>query len=284
MLLWNIGAEGQLHMGAFAASWLALSYPHLPAAIMLPGMFLLGFLAGGLWGLLPAIPRAYLGTNEVITTLMLNYVAILWVAFLVTGPWRDPQGLRFPLSAPFSDAACLPTFLHTRVHLGLLLGILAAAALSVLLWRTRWGYEVRVIGESAAAARYAGMNVTRNILLVMFLSGGLAGIAGMSEVSGVIHRLQLHISPGYGYSAIIVAWLARLNPWAMILVSILFGALLVGGYAVQTVGLPAAVASMLQGVILFFVLGSDFFAHYRICLQRLSVRSGHAQARAERGV
>lgn len=266
MLLWNIGAEGQLYMGAFAATWVCMTFPGWPPYLLLPAMVAAGCLAGGLWALLPALPRAYLRTNEVITTLMLNYVAILWVSYLVHGPWRDPAGLNFPLTRPFPRAAWLPTFPGTRVHVGLIMAVVAAAVLSLVLWRTRWGYEVRVIGESARAARYAGMNVERNILLVMFLSGALAGLAGMCEVSGVIHRLQHQISPGYGYSAIIVAWLARLNPWAVLVVAVLFGALLVGGYAVQLAGIPAAVAYMLQGAILFFVLAGDFFTRYRICL------------------
>jgi simple sugar transport system permease protein len=266
MLLWNIGAEGQLYMGAFAATWVCMTFPGWPAYLLLPVMVAAGCLAGGLWALLPALPRAYLRTNEVITTLMLNYVAILWVSYLVHGPWRDPAGLNFPLTRPFPRSAWLPTFPGTRVHVGLIVAVVAAAVLSLVLWRTRWGYEVRVIGESARAARYAGMDVERNILLVMFLSGALAGLAGMCEVSGVIHRLQHQISPGYGYSAIIVAWLARLNPWAVLAVAVLFGALLVGGYAVQLAGIPAAVAYMLQGTILFFVLGGDFFTRYRICL------------------
>ncbi|MEW6398467.1 MAG: ABC transporter permease [Bacillota bacterium] len=266
MLLWNIGAEGQLYLGAFGATWVCMSFPGWPSYLLLPAMVTAGCLAGGLWALLAALPRAYLKTNEVITTLMLNYVAILWVSYLVHGPWRDPAGLNFPLTPPFPRSAWLPTFSGTRIHVGLIIAVVVAALLSLVLWRTRWGYEVRVIGESARAARYAGMNVERNILLVMFLSGALAGLAGMCEVSGVIHRLQHQVSPGYGYSAIIVAWLGRLNPWAILVVAVLFGALLVGGYAVQLAGIPAAVAYMLQGAILFFVLAGEFFTRYRVRL------------------
>lgn len=272
MLLWNIGAEGQLYMGAFAASWVALSFPDAPSSILLPAMFVAGFLGGALWGLLPALPRAYLGVNEVITSLMLNYVAILWVDYLVYGPWKDPHGFNFPLTAPFTPAADLPTFFGTRIHLGLVFALVAAAILHVVLWRTRWGYEIRVIGESPAAARYAGMDIARNILLVMFLSGGLSGLAGMTEVAGITHRLQHGISPGYGYSAIIIAWLSKLNPWATVLVSLLFGALLVGGYSIQSSGLPAATVSMLQGAILFFVLGSEILTRYRPVLVRRGER------------
>jgi len=266
MLLWNIGAEGQLYMGAFAASWVALTFPNLPAYIMLPAMVIAGMLAGGLWGLLPAIPKAVWGVNEVITTLMLNYVAILWVDYLVYGPWKDPNGFNFPLTAPFVDAATLPSWGTTRVHFGLVFGLVAAAILYVVLQKTRWGYEIRVIGESTKVAKYAGMNIARNILLVMFLSGSLAGLAGMAETAGITHRLQHGFSSGYGYTAIIIAWLSRLNPLAVIVVSFLFGGLLVGGYTIQSSGLPAATVSMLQGAILFFVLGGEVLTRYKIKL------------------
>lgn len=264
MQLWNIGAEGQLYMGAFAAGWVALSFPNAPKVILLPSMFLAGFLAGGLWGLLPAIPRAFMKVNETITTLMLNYVAILWVNYLVYGPWKDPNGYNFPLSAPFSDAAILPVFGNSRVHFGLVIGLVAALVVYIAVRRTKWGFEVRVIGESPNAAKYAGMSLVSNILLVMFLSGGLAGIAGMTEVSGVIQRVTPEISSGYGYTAIIIAWLSKLNPWAIILVSFLFGGMQVGGYSIQSADVPAAIVSMLQGAILFFVLGGEILNRYSI--------------------
>lgn len=272
MLLWNIGAEGQFYMGAFGASWVALTFPHLPAYVMLPAMFLAGMAMGGLWAVLPALPRAKWGVNEVITTLMLNYVAILWVDYLVYGPWKDPKGFNFPLTAPFSEAATLPTIAGTRIHLGLVFALVAAVLLAVVLWRTRWGYEIRVIGESPRAARYAGIKIERNIILVMLLSGALAGLAGMSEVAGITHRLQHGISPGYGYTAIIIAWLAKLHPAAIVLVSFLFSALIVGGYSVQTAGVPAATVSMLQGAILFFVLGGEIFTRYRLRVGRKEAR------------
>lgn len=264
MLLWNIGAEGQLYLGAMAATWVALNYPQAPAYVLLPGMMAAGFLGGALWGLIPAIPRAWLGVNETLTTLMLNYVGILWVDYLVYGPWRDPKGFNFPLTAQFSSSASLPYLGNSRIHLGIVLALTAVVIFYLILKRTRWGYEIRVIGESESAAKYAGINVVRNILLVMFVSGGLAGLAGATEVSGIAHRLQHSISPGYGYTAIIVAWLGKLNPLAIVAVSFLLGGLLVGGYTMQTVGLPAAIVSMLQGTILFFVLGGEILTHYRV--------------------
>ncbi|HIQ05389.1 MAG TPA: ABC transporter permease [Anaerolineae bacterium] len=272
MLFWNIGAEGQLAMGGFAASGVALFFPELlpglPVWTLLPLMFLAGFLAGAVWGLVPAVLKAFLNVNEIITTLMLNYVAILWVEYLFYGPWKDPHGYGFPGTAQFPEAAWLPR-LSGRVHLGLMFAILAALFLWLIMTRTQWGYEIRVIGENPRAARYAGISLARNILLVMLLSGGLAGLAGFGEVAGISHRLQKGLTVGYGYTAIIVAWLAKLNPWGVLLVALLLAGLLVGGDQIQiTMGLPAAVALVLQGAILFFMLGSDVFARYRVRIVR----------------
>ncbi len=264
MQLWNIGAEGQLYMGALAATWLPLTYPNLPAYLMLPGMAMLAMAAGGIWGLIAAIPKAIWKVDEIITTLMLNYVAILWVDYLVYGPWKDPKGFNFPFTAQFPGAARLPGLGDSRVNAGLVLAVLLAILLAVVFKYSRWGYELKVIGASEQSARYAGMHIKKKILVVLFLSGAISGLAGMTEVSGIVGRLQHGISPGYGYTAIIVAWLSKLNPLAIVLVSILFGALQVGGYAVQVVGVPAAVASMLQGAILFFVLGGEVLTNYRI--------------------
>ncbi len=264
MKLWNIGAEGQFYMGAMGASWLPLTFPTLPVYVMIPGMVVLGMTAGGLWALLTAIPRAIWKVNEIITTLMLNYIAILWVDYLVFGPWRDPLGSNFPITAAFSDAARLPGLGDSRIHSGLFFALAIAVILAIVFKYSRWGYSINVIGSSERAASYAGMNIKRNILLVMFLSGAISGLAGMAEVSGIIGKLQHGISPGYGYTAIIVAWLSKLNPLAILIVSVLFGALQVGGYAAQIEGVPAAVATMLQGMILFFVLGGEIFTNYRV--------------------
>ena len=263
MKLWNIGAEGQFHAGALGATWLALSYPNLPGFILLPLMFVFGFISGALWALLVALPKAFLDVNETITSLMLNYVAILLMGYFVYGPWRDPEGFNFPLTARFSDSAILPTLFGTRIHFGIVFGLIAAFLIYLLFRHSKWGYTVRVIGESPSAARYAGMSIVRNILLVMIVSGGLSGIAGMAEVSGLAHRLQPGISAGYGYTAIIIAWLSRLNPWNIVLTSFLFGALQVGSFAIQTAGLPAATVSLLHGLILFFILGGEIFTYYR---------------------
>lgn len=264
MQLWNIGAEGQLYLGAFAATWLPLTFPDLPAFIMLPTMIVLGMAAGALWALWPAYLRVKWRVNEIITTLMLNYVGILLVNYFVYGPWRDPKGFNFPLTAQFPPAALLPTFGDSRIHVGLLLALALVVLFIVIFRNSRWGYEIKVIGASERAARYAGMDIKRNMFLVMALSGAICGLAGMTEVSGIAGRLQPGLSPGYGYTAIIVAWLARLNPIAIVLVAGLFGVLQVGGYIVQTFGVPASVAAMIQGAILFFVIGGEIFTNYRV--------------------
>lgn len=279
MLFWNIGAEGQLAMGAFGAAGVALflprAIPGIPSWALLLLMIVAAFAAGAAWGLIPATLKAFLGVNEIITTLMLNYVAILWIQYLYYGPWKDPKGFGFPGTEPFPDAAILPRLKDTpfiaqffetgRVHYGLFLAILAAVLIWLVLDRTRWGYEIKVIGENPRAARYAGISLVRNILLVMILSGGLAGLAGFSQVSGVAHRLQQGIVVGDGYTAIIIAWLARLNPFGVLLVALLMAALFVGGDQIQiTMGLSASVALVLQGAILFFVLGGNFFTKYRM--------------------
>ncbi len=266
MLFWNIGAEGQLAAGGIAAAEVALFWgPALPAPLVLPTMIGVGFAAGALWGLIPALLKAFLQVNEIITTLMLNYVAILLVEYLFYGPWKDPKGYGFPGTAEFIEAAWLPRLPDSRVHAGLLFALLAALFIWLVLSRTKWGYEIRVIGENPRTARYAGISLVRNIILVMVLSGGLAGLAGMAEVAGIAHRLQKGLTVGYGYTAIIVAWLARLGPWRTLLVAFLLAALLVGGDQIQiTMKLPAAIALVLQGLILFCMLGGDLFSQYRL--------------------
>lgn len=266
MQLWNIGAEGQLTMGAVAASGVPLFVmPDASAPLMIAAMLIAAAIGGGIWGAIPGVLRAQFSANETITTLMLNYVAILFAQYLVYGPWKDPQAFGFPGSKRFPDAADLPTWDIYRVHLGLVFGLVIAVVMHLILHRTRFGYELTIIGDNPRAARYAGMNTRRMIILVLALSGAIAGIAGMSEVAGVGHSLQRTISPGYGYTAIIVAWLARLNPLVVIGVSFLMAAILVGSDQLQTaIGLPGSVGPMVQGAMLFCLLASDFFIRFRI--------------------
>jgi ABC-type uncharacterized transport system, permease component len=274
MHLWNIGAEGQFLLGAWGASAVVLA-PILPAGtpaiIVIPTMMLAGALAGGLWGFIPGILRARLGVNEIITTLMLNYVALAWIRFWVFGPWS--QG-GFQQTRPFPPEAWLPRLTDfagafpilggLTTHLGLILGIVAAAIMWVALQRTRWGYEIRLIGDSPKAARYAGIDINRKIVVIFVISGALAGLGGMSEVGGVVHKLQDSISPGYGFTAIIIAYLARFGPFRVIVASILFGALILAGREIQPSGVPA----MIQGIILFSLIGSDVLIRYRIRFSR----------------
>jgi len=263
MRLWNIGAEGQFYLGAVAATGVALKAGYMPAVLLLPLMLIAGAAAGGLWAAFAGWMKTALKMNETISTLLLNYVAINWVTYLVYGPWKDPKGSNFPLSPILSKAAWLPA-VWGRAHVGFFVALAAALLLWWALRATRWGYQVRVIGESPAAAAYAGMSSGRQILLVLFISGALAGLAGMMEVSGVVHRLQTSLSPGYGYTAIILAWVAKLSPLALVPVALLFGGLQNGGYSVQTLGVPLATVGMIQGLLLFTVLGTELLTTHRL--------------------
>ncbi|MEX1296139.1 MAG: ABC transporter permease [Candidatus Limnocylindrales bacterium] len=274
MRLWNIGAEGQLMMGAWGASAIVLLgwFPDgTPSFVYLPLMMLAGIGMGALWAGLAGWLRARLGVNEIITTLMLVYISQEWVKFWVFGPWSDGG---FQMSPRFPREAWLPRltdhsdivsdFAGLTVHLGFALALVAAGLVWVFINRTRKGYEIRLIGDNPRAARYAGINIGRTIILVMLISGGLAGLAGASEISGVVHRLQDNFSPGYGFTGIIVAFLARFNPIGVVVAAVAFGALILAGREIQPAGIPA----MIQGVILFCVIASDVFLRYRVRLVR----------------
>ena len=279
MKLWNIGAEGQFYAGAFGASLVVLVPllpPNSPKVVVIGAMMIMGMMGGALWAFVPGYLKARFQINEIITTLMLNYVAILWNNFWIFNTWSDAG---FQMTPTFDKSAWLPrladyareykAFSGITLHVGVIFGLAAAVVVWWILERSRWGYEIKLIGDNPNAARYAGINIVRNIVLVMMLSGALAGLAGMSEISGVVHRLQERISPGYGFTAIIVAWLAKLNPFAVILVSILFGALILAGREIQPSGLPL----LLQGIILFMVISSDVLLRYKIRLVRQEVGS-----------
>jgi simple sugar transport system permease protein len=275
MRLWNIGAEGQFMIGAFGASAVVL-VPLLsesaPRPLMLLTMAVVGTAAGALWGLVPGVLKAKLGVNEIITTLMLNYIAISWNHFFIFAVWSEggfemskvfPRNAWLPRLADFAKQ--VPLFRGLTTHLGLVLGLLAAVVVWFVVYRSRWGYEIRLIGDNPKAAQYAGIPIGRNTIFVMMLSGGLAGLAGVSEISGVVHRFQGTISPGYGFTGIIVAWLAKLNPLAVVVVALLFGSLILAGREIQPSGIP----KLIQGIILFAVIASDVFLRYRIRLARV---------------
>ena len=275
MRQWNIGADGQMFMGAWAATAVAVFI--LPdttnRVVMLLMMGLAGVLAGTLYGAIPGYLKAWFNINEIITTLMLNYIAYKWVEFfVVVGPWSigdfESTG-RFPVNATWPRltqlAGTTPVFAGLTANPGIFLGIGAAILLAWIIYRSRWGYEIRVIGNNPKAARYAGISLKWNILFVMALSGALAGLAGMNEVAA-LRELNGRFSRGYGFTGVIIAWLARLNPLSAIFVSILFGGLLVGTKLIQ----PAGIASMLQGVILFVVVGTELVFRYRVRLEKVS--------------
>jgi simple sugar transport system permease protein len=286
MLFWNIGAEGQLHMGAWAATAIVMTGWDASPWLMVPTMVIAGMIGGALWALIPALLKVKLNCNEIITTLLMNYVAIYWVQHFIYGPWKDPVSFGFPMTKQFPDGAQLfrfadaglPWFDGTRVHLGFVFAVLAVVILYFVQEKSRWGYEVAVTGGNPRAATYAGMNAVRNVLVVMCISGGLAGLAGMSEVCGIQLKLVKDISPHaapYGYTAIIIAWLARRNPWGVLLVSLLMGGLYVGGETVQiTMKLPVNIVLVIQALILFFVLGGDILARYRLVFERREVARG----------
>lgn len=266
-VFWNIGAEGQLLLGAIAAAGVAL-FSGLPDSLLIPAMFLAGFLAGAAWGLVPAILKAKLGLNDVITTLMMNYVAMYLVEWLIHGPWKGTQMRGFAYTDKFPDAARLPLIPLTRIHWPTLaIGLALALLAYILVTRTRQGFEIRVVGENSEAARFAGISHVKTILLVMLISGGLAGLAGVGEVAGVhgMLRSSAQISMGYGYTAIIVAWLARRNPLAVILTSLLFGVIMAGGDVIKSsLGLPFQLINVFNGLILFFLIGSEMLMRYRV--------------------
>jgi simple sugar transport system permease protein len=271
---WNIGAEGQLTLGGIAAAWVALFWsPFLPSWMVLPVAIIMGMLAGALWAGIPAFLKVHLKVDEVLTTLMLNYVAILFAEHLYYGPWRDPKGYGFPGTPPFPEVAWLPR-IAGRAHLGLLFAVILAFLVWFILKRTRWGFELEIIGNNPSAAQTLGINISRNILFALLFAGALCGLAGVCEVTGISRRLQQGLSIGYGYTAIIVAWLAQLNPIAAVIVAVLIAALLVGGDQVQMMmGLPAAMGLVLQGMILFPMLAGSLFTEYRIRLIREKKKS-----------
>jgi len=263
MKFWNIGQEGQFYLGAFGAAMIAFAFPNLPAPLLLALMFIAGMVFGGLWALIPALLKISFSTNETLVTLMLNYIAIKWISFLQYVAWKDPQALGFPKIAGFSRNAILPSLFN--IHIGWIISLFLAAALYILLKRSKLGFEIDVIGESVATARYAGMSVFRITVIAIMLSGGLCGAAGMMQASAIEHSLSDQLSGGLGFTSIIVAWLARLEPGAILIIAFLFSLLIQGGNFLQSsLQIPASISLVLQGIIIFFVLGSEFFIRYRI--------------------
>ena len=264
MKFWNIGGEGQITMGALGASWVALNLsPDMPAPVMILLMMIAAAVCGGIWAFVPAIFKAKLGTNETIFTLMMNYVAIKFVTYLQYGPWMDPAANGFPKIAMFPDNAVLPSI--GGINIGWILAIIATVFIYFFMNHTKLGYEISVVGESIETARYAGMNISKVIIVAMVVSGGLCGITGMIQVSAIEKTLVYGIANNYGFTAIITAWLSKLNAGYALAVCVVFAMLIQGGEYIQiALGVPSAVSDIVQGLVLFFVLGSEFFMRYKV--------------------
>jgi ABC-type uncharacterized transport system permease subunit len=265
---WNIGAEGQFTIGAITGSILPVMYPAWHSPLILPLMLILGMIGGALYAGIPALLKTRFNTNEILTSLMLVYIAQLYLDWLVRGPWRDPQGYNFPQTKGFQIEAVLPEILSSgRAHWAFIFAIVAAVALWFMMRFMLKGFEVSVLGQSERAGRFAGFSARRMVWFSMLLSGALAGLAGISEVSGSIGHVQPVISPGYGFTAIIVAFLGRLNPLGIIASGLVLALTYLGGEAAQlSIGISDKVSRVFQGLLLFFVLSCDTLIHYRIRL------------------
>lgn len=262
--IWNIGVEGQLWMAMVGATFANLHLDFLPQPLLSLVTILMAMTGGALWGLLAAYCRTRFNANIVIITIMLNYVVKYFVSYLLGGVWREP-GHHFYQTVRFSEATFLPTFFNSRLHIGFFVAIMVAAGVYVLINKTSFGLEMRAIGENPTSARYKGIRINRSILLIMVLSGLVAGLAGVFELNGLHHRLKLDISHGLGFTGILIAILGRLNPFGVILAAVFFGALINGATAMQIfTGVPAALVSSVQGVVLVFVLAAEALTHYRI--------------------
>ena len=264
--VWNIGAEGQLVMGAIAGGGLAIYFHDADSAFLLPAMVLAGALGGGLWAAIPAVLRTRFNANEILTTLMLNYIALLFLGYLVYGPWRDPGAFNLPQSRVFESAGLFPILVEgTRLHAGIFVSLAAVAAGWFFMHRSFLGYQMRVAGLSDAAARYSGISPKRIVWVSMLIGGVAAGVAGVGEVAGPVGQLLPVISPGYGFAAIIVAFVGRLHPVGIVLASLLMALLYLGGEAAQMdLNLPAAITGLFQGMLLFILLGMEVFITYRL--------------------
>lgn len=260
----NLGAEGQLYMGGFLATLVSIYLKGLPMYIHLPLAILAGFIGGGLWGLVAGWLKVRFGANEMITTIMLNYIAQYWVSYLVAGPMMEAGG-QMPQSAPIPDSAILPRILSgTRLHLGIVIALVSVLVFYYFLWKTTVGYETRVVGINAEAARYAGIKPTKNALLAMFLAGGFAGLAGMSEILGVQLRMYQNFSPGYGFDGIAVALLGQNMPIGIIVSAMLFGMLRSGANMMQlTAKVPNAIIYIIQALVIIFIVAKNIFSFFK---------------------
>jgi simple sugar transport system permease protein len=273
---WNIGAEGQMLIGAVCGSWLAVATHGSGAGgWVLPVMLVLAAAGGALYALIPAICKVRFGASEILVSLMLVYVADFLLDYLVRGPWRDPQGFNFPTTADFDPVATMPTLIEgSRLHYGAVFALIVVAVTAILLKRTIKGFEIRVVGIAPRAARFGGFDADRLVLLTFAISGALAGLAGIIEVAGPIGHLQPGFSPGYGFTAIIVAFLGRLNPVGILIAALFLALTFIGGEGAQiSLKVPLDLTKVFQGLLLFYILACDSLVLYRI---RVLFRHGKA--------
>jgi simple sugar transport system permease protein len=280
---WNIGAEGQYIIGAACGGGVALACQGTSSGFAVAGIILAGMAGGALWALIPALLKTRFNTNEILTSLMLVYVADKLLDYLVRGPWRDPAGLNFPLTADFDNV--IPVIIpHSRIHLGAAFAVLAVLAATFLLARTLKGFEIRLLGQAPRAGLFAGFSPQRMTIFVFLVSGALAGLAGISEAAGTMGLLQLPFATGYGFTAIIVAFLGRLNPIGILLAGLLLALSYLGGEAAQiTLKVPIGITKVIQGLLLFYVLACDTLILYRFRLTRSEAQPAAAPAKAVQG-
>jgi ABC-type uncharacterized transport system permease subunit len=279
--VWNIGAEGQFLIGAVCGSWIAVKTQGTDAGVwVLPAMLLAGAVGGALYALIPAICKVRFGASEILTSLMLVYVAELLLDYLVRGPWRDPNGFNFPTTAEFDPVATVPTLLEgSRLHLGAVIALVVVMVATVLLGRTIMGFEIRLVGAAPRAARFAGFDSNRLVIVTFLISGALAGLAGIIEVAGPVGHLQPGISPGYGFTAIIVAFLGRLNPVGILIAGLFLALTFIGGENAQiAMKVPLDLTKVFQGILLFYVLACDSLILYRIRLVSSRPKVAHGTA------
>lgn len=263
---YNIGAEGQLYAGALAATFFGTGVLALPAVLLIPFLMLAGAIAGGLLLVVPVLLKTRLNVDEVVTTLLLNFIILLMVSYLIEGPWRDPMAMGWPQAAPIVDEGLLPPLLAKgRLHAGLIAALLAALLAWALMRFTVLGYQIRAVGLNARAARFAGVPVNRTVIITAMISGGLAGMAGVSEVAGLKGYLTLDLSPGFGYTGIAVAMLAQLQPLAVVPAAIFLSAVYVGADSMsRAVNIPAYIADVIVGASVLAILVTVMLASYRI--------------------
>ncbi|MCB9945720.1 MAG: ABC transporter permease [Geminicoccaceae bacterium] len=264
--LWNIGAEGQLYMGALAATAIGTGVVDVPPMLMMPLVLIAGALAGALWMLGPAWLKVRLGVDEVVTTLLLNFVVLLLVGMMLEGPLQDPMSLGWPQSPPIVETALLPRLIErTRLHAGLLLAVFLALAMWILVQRTRTGFELRAVGANADAARHAGIPVERVMFKVAIISGALAGLAGVGEVAGLKGYLTQDLSPGYGYAGIVVATLAQLHPLGVLVSALFVAGIFVGADSMsRAIGISSYIANLIVATSLLTMLLAGLVTRYRI--------------------